>query len=143
MGTSPEITKILFVAIGCFMAYPEAVTSKQTGITRHYTFNIKPKNIIRLCHTKSIVTVNGKFPGPHVIIREGDRLVVKVVNHVPNNISITGMEFDSFGADGRTAHHTSRNVPFKLATLMCTTSLLPAKEELSSGMFTFHGLEQQ
>ncbi|MBA0644365.1 hypothetical protein Goklo_028536, partial [Gossypium klotzschianum] len=48
---------------------------------------IKLKNITRLCHTKSIVTVNRKFPGPRVITREGDRLVVKVVNHVPNNIS--------------------------------------------------------
>ncbi|PPS11438.1 hypothetical protein GOBAR_AA09200 [Gossypium barbadense] len=88
MGASPAIVMILFVAVGCFMAYPEAVTAKHTGITRHYTFNIKLKNITRLCHTKSIVTVNGKFPGPRVITREGDRLVVKVVNHVPNNISI-------------------------------------------------------
>lgn len=42
----------------------------------------------RLCHTKSIVTVNGKFPGPRIIAREGDRLLIKVVNHVQNNISI-------------------------------------------------------
>ncbi|KAG6789342.1 hypothetical protein POTOM_005438 [Populus tomentosa] len=33
-------------------------------------------------------TVNGMFLGPRVVAREGDRLVVKVVNHVPNNISI-------------------------------------------------------
>ncbi|MBA0735651.1 hypothetical protein Gogos_019480 [Gossypium gossypioides] len=56
--------------------------------------------------------------------------------------AVTGMEFDNFGADGRMGHHTSRNVPFKLATLTCTTSPLPAKEELSSGILTFHGLEQ-
>jgi FtsP/CotA-like multicopper oxidase with cupredoxin domain len=35
-----------------------------------------------------VVTVNGKFPGPQIVVREGDRLVVKVVNHVPNNISL-------------------------------------------------------
>jgi len=35
-----------------------------------------------------MVTVNGKFPGPRVVAREGDRIVVKVVNHVPNNVSI-------------------------------------------------------
>ncbi|WJX29734.1 laccase [Trifolium repens] len=39
-------------------------------------------------NTKSVVTVNGKFPGPQIVVREGDRLVVKVVNHVPNNISL-------------------------------------------------------
>ncbi|KAK8683467.1 hypothetical protein V6N13_039527 [Hibiscus sabdariffa] len=85
---SPSIFMAFFVAVGCFMAYPEVVTAKQAGITRHYTFNTKLKNITRLCQTKSIVTVNGKFPGPRVVAREGDGLVVKVVNHVPNNISI-------------------------------------------------------
>ncbi|KAK8478562.1 hypothetical protein V6N13_058698 [Hibiscus sabdariffa] len=85
---SPSIFMAFFVAVGCFMAYPEVVTAKQAGITRHYTFNIKLKNITRLCHTKSIVAVNGKFPGPRVVAREGDHLVVKVVNLVPNNISI-------------------------------------------------------
>lgn len=46
------------------------------------------KNVTRLCHTRSIVTVNGKFPGPRVVAREGDRLVVKVINHVQNNVTI-------------------------------------------------------
>ncbi|TXG58637.1 hypothetical protein EZV62_016466 [Acer yangbiense] len=56
--------------------------------TRHYKFDIKMHNVTRLCHRKSIVTVNGKFPGPRVIAREGDRLIIKVTNHVSNNISI-------------------------------------------------------
>ncbi|KAK6140258.1 hypothetical protein DH2020_026056 [Rehmannia glutinosa] len=30
--------------------------------TRHYTFNIMQHNVTRLCKTKSIITVNGKFP---------------------------------------------------------------------------------
>ncbi|OVA17825.1 Multicopper oxidase [Macleaya cordata] len=46
------------------------------------------QNVTRLCHTKSIVTVNGKFPGPRIFAREGDRVVVKVVNNVQNNITI-------------------------------------------------------
>ncbi|XP_022148425.1 laccase-2-like isoform X2 [Momordica charantia] len=45
-------------------------------------------NVTRLCHRKSLVTVNGKFPGPRVVAREGDRLVIEVVNHISNNISI-------------------------------------------------------
>ncbi|KAL0336814.1 UNVERIFIED_CONTAM: Laccase-17 [Sesamum calycinum] len=49
---------------------------------------IKMQNVTRLCHTKSIVTVNGKFPGPRVVAREGDRLLIKVTNHVSNNITI-------------------------------------------------------
>lgn len=46
------------------------------------------QNVTRLCQTKNIVTVNGQYPGPRIIAREGDRLVIKVVNHVQNNISI-------------------------------------------------------
>ncbi|XP_020224415.1 laccase-2 isoform X2 [Cajanus cajan] len=65
-----------------------AATSNYEGVTRHYHFNIRLKNVTRLCHTKSMVTVNGKFPGPRVVAREGEKLVVKVVNHVPNNVTI-------------------------------------------------------
>lgn len=46
------------------------------------------QNVTRLCHTKSVVTVNGQFPGPLVTAREGDRLLIRVVNHVSNNITI-------------------------------------------------------
>lgn len=49
---------------------------------------IKMQNFTRLCQTKSIVTVNGQFPGPRIIAREGDRVVIKVVNHVQYNVSL-------------------------------------------------------
>ncbi|XP_044473344.1 laccase-17-like [Mangifera indica] len=58
------------------------------GITRHYTFNIMYQNVTRLCHTRSIISVNGQFPGPRLVAREGDRVIVKVVNHVSNNVTI-------------------------------------------------------
>ncbi|KAI3695654.1 hypothetical protein L1987_78653 [Smallanthus sonchifolius] len=31
--------------------------------TRNYEFNIQLQNVTRLCHTRTMVTVNGKFPG--------------------------------------------------------------------------------
>ncbi|KAL4558209.1 hypothetical protein LXL04_036407 [Taraxacum kok-saghyz] len=74
----------------CLLMYPHITLAKHgsTGVTRHYEFNIRMQNATRLCQSKSIITVNGKFPGPRIIAREGDRLVIKVVNHVSNNISI-------------------------------------------------------
>ncbi|XXG75234.1 hypothetical protein AAC387_Pa07g3787 [Persea americana] len=75
---------LLFVVSGLWFL-PEVSLA---GITRHYTFNIQLQNVTRLCHTKSIVTVNGQFPGPRIVAREGDRVEIKVVNHVANNISI-------------------------------------------------------
>ncbi|TQE08193.1 hypothetical protein C1H46_006160 [Malus baccata] len=58
------------------------------GITRHYTFNVKYHNVTRLCNTRSIVSVNGQFPGPRLVAREGDQVLIKVVNHVSNNVTI-------------------------------------------------------
>ncbi|KAL6853691.1 hypothetical protein ACP4OV_019720 [Aristida adscensionis] len=58
------------------------------AITRHYEFNVTMANVTRLCSTKSIITVNGQFPGPQLVAREGDRVVVRVTNHVKHNISL-------------------------------------------------------
>ncbi|KAK3024652.1 hypothetical protein RJ639_044268 [Escallonia herrerae] len=46
------------------------------------------KNATRLCASKPIVTVNGKFPGPTLYAREDDTVIVRVVNHVQHNITI-------------------------------------------------------
>ncbi|KAE8664411.1 Laccase-2 [Hibiscus syriacus] len=51
-------------------------------------FLIMMQNVTRLCQTKSIVTVNGQFPGPQIIAREDDRLLIKVVNHVQYNVTL-------------------------------------------------------
>lgn len=53
-----------------------------------FLVQIRLQNVTRLCQTKSIVTVNGKYPGPRITAREGDRVLIKVVNHVSNNITI-------------------------------------------------------
>jgi len=45
-------------------------------------------NVTRLCASKSIITVNGQFPGPKIVAREGDRLVILVTNHAQHNISL-------------------------------------------------------
>lgn len=46
------------------------------------------KNLTRLCESKPIVTINGKFPGPTLYAREDDRVIVRLVNKVPHNITI-------------------------------------------------------
>ncbi|XP_028787402.1 laccase-4 [Neltuma alba] len=55
---------------------------------RNYKFHVVSKNVTRLCSSKPIVTVNGKFPGPTLYAREGDHVLVKVVNLVNYNVSI-------------------------------------------------------
>ncbi|KAK2972353.1 hypothetical protein RJ640_014411 [Escallonia rubra] len=86
---SPASMGILFSLITLsLLLHPQPVLAIPAGTTRHYEFNIELQNVTRLCHTKSMVTVNGQFPGPRIVAREGDRLLIKVVNHVANNISI-------------------------------------------------------
>ncbi|XP_058215187.1 laccase-17-like [Rhododendron vialii] len=82
-----QCLRILFSLPTCCL-FLVLVVTKVGGVTRHYKFDIKLENVTRLCHTKSIVTVNGQFPGPRIVAREGDTLLIKVVNHVQNNISI-------------------------------------------------------
>lgn len=72
----------------CFFVIVALISLDVEAKTRHYKFDIKLKNVTRLCHTKAIVTANGKFPGPKISAREGDTVLVKVTNHVQYNVSI-------------------------------------------------------
>ncbi|XP_078150428.1 laccase-4-like [Carex rostrata] len=83
----PSLIMLSCIAVA-LLQFPITTTSQQTSITRHYQFDIQMKNVTRLCQTKNIVTVNGQFPGPKIVAREGDRVVVRVINHVPYNISL-------------------------------------------------------
>ncbi|KAL6841358.1 hypothetical protein ACP4OV_028876 [Aristida adscensionis] len=56
--------------------------------TRKYQFDVQMTSVTRLCGTKSIVTVNGQYPGPTVFAREGDAVEVAVSNASPYNMSI-------------------------------------------------------
>ncbi|XP_024983101.1 laccase-11-like isoform X2 [Cynara cardunculus var. scolymus] len=53
-----------------------------------YKFNVQVNNVSRLCHAKPIVTINGRFPGPTIYAREGDRVIINVSNHAQYNMSI-------------------------------------------------------
>ncbi|XP_031475652.1 laccase-11-like [Nymphaea colorata] len=63
------------------------IVSSESALNR-YQFDVQVKNVSRLCHAKPIVTVNGRFPGPTIYAREGDRVVVNVTNYAQYNLSI-------------------------------------------------------
>ncbi|XP_039063246.1 laccase-11-like isoform X2 [Hibiscus syriacus] len=64
------------------------VTLPAEAAVRKYQFDIRVKNVSRLCHAKPIVTANGRFPGPTIYAQEGDRVIVNVTNHAKYNMSI-------------------------------------------------------
>ncbi|CAA6656225.1 unnamed protein product [Spirodela intermedia] len=49
---------------------------------------IEKANYTRLCRTKSILTVNGQFPGPTLYAHHGDTVVVRVLNRADQNITL-------------------------------------------------------
>lgn len=51
-------------------------------------FQVEWKKVTRLCHTKPVLTVNGKYPGPTIAIHEGDNVQIKVTNNIANNTTI-------------------------------------------------------
>ncbi|KAK5846367.1 hypothetical protein PVK06_002652 [Gossypium arboreum] len=62
--------------LGCF--YFSWFLSSPAEAVRKYQFDIRVKNVSRLCHAKPIVTVNGRFPRPTIYAREGDRVLVNM-----------------------------------------------------------------
>ncbi|KAF3445404.1 hypothetical protein FNV43_RR10580 [Rhamnella rubrinervis] len=46
----------------------------------YYDFVLQETNYTRLCSTKSILTVNGSFPGPTISVQKGDTAYVNVYN---------------------------------------------------------------
>ncbi|CAI9116404.1 OLC1v1017542C1 [Oldenlandia corymbosa var. corymbosa] len=71
---------LLLLSLAAF-PYSEAKMHK-------YTFIIKEVPYTRLCGTKNILTVNGKFPGPTLHLRRGDATIVRVHNKGHQNITI-------------------------------------------------------
>ncbi|KAL9237670.1 hypothetical protein vseg_012191 [Gypsophila vaccaria] len=56
--------------------------------TKTYTFVVKEASYTRLCNTKSILTVNGRYPGPTIYVHKGDTVLVNVINHSKHNITL-------------------------------------------------------
>ena len=49
---------------------------------------IKETKVTRLCHEKTVLAVNGQFPGPTFYARTGDVVVVNVYNQGNKNITL-------------------------------------------------------
>jgi laccase len=54
----------------------------------YHDFVIQETPVKRLCNTHNIITVNGQYPGPTIEVKEGDTLVINVVNKAEYNVTI-------------------------------------------------------
>uniref|UniRef100_A0A0E0DSG3 Laccase n=1 Tax=Oryza meridionalis TaxID=40149 RepID=A0A0E0DSG3_9ORYZ len=92
MGSSSTDRRLRWcVASPACLLFAAAVLLAMPGLTaartRRYSFNVTMATVTRLCVTKSVPTVNGQFPGPKLVVREGDTLVIRVINNINNNVS--------------------------------------------------------
>ncbi|GAA0185460.1 oxidase [Lithospermum erythrorhizon] len=71
---------------GCsFLLLASSFTS--AAVVEH-TFEVKNLTIGRLCNQTTITAVNGSLPGPTLRVREGDTVIVHVLNKSPYEITI-------------------------------------------------------
>ncbi|KAJ1424940.1 Multicopper oxidase, type 1 [Sesbania bispinosa] len=76
--------KELFLQIlSCF-----CLIGLSSSLRSHYNFVVEEALYTRLCSTKSILTVNGKFPGPTISVHKGDTIYVNVYNKGKYNITL-------------------------------------------------------
>ncbi|KAL7173087.1 hypothetical protein ACSBR2_032537 [Camellia fascicularis] len=64
------------------------ISSFANAEIHHHQFTVQETPVNRLCKTHNIITVNGQFPGPTLEVRNGDTLVIKVLNSGRYNITI-------------------------------------------------------
>lgn len=59
-----------------------------SAAVRRHKFVVQDAWYSRLCTNKSILTINGQFPGPTIYARRGDLVIVDVYNNATQNITI-------------------------------------------------------
>ncbi|XP_042515332.1 laccase-15-like [Macadamia integrifolia] len=81
------LLEVLFMGLGFRETYPFNYFSFPDKPSQ-FEWNITEAPYTRLCSTKKILTVNGKFPGPALHVFRGDRVFINVVNHGNYNITM-------------------------------------------------------
>ncbi|GMJ02203.1 laccase 14 [Hibiscus trionum] len=74
MDVAPAFPLLLLFLTGISLWVVEAEV-------HYHDFVVAEKNFTRLCKTKSMLVVNGQFPGPTIYVHKGDTVFVNVHNH--------------------------------------------------------------
>ncbi|KAK7358152.1 hypothetical protein VNO77_00073 [Canavalia gladiata] len=84
LGQHYKLSLLILLIGACFLPSFSLLTTT----TRSFQFNVEWKKVTRLCHSKPLLTVNGKYPGPTIAVHEGDSVEVKVTNSIAKNTTI-------------------------------------------------------
>ncbi|KAK6148140.1 hypothetical protein DH2020_019052 [Rehmannia glutinosa] len=81
----------LLLIVAIIVVFP---VSSSSSSTKRFQFSmmmnlqVEWKTVTKLCHTKPVLTVNGKYPGPTIAVNEGDNVQVIITNRVARNTTI-------------------------------------------------------
>uniref|UniRef100_A0A0R0FB38 Laccase n=1 Tax=Glycine max TaxID=3847 RepID=A0A0R0FB38_SOYBN len=78
--------KLFSFSLAC--AFALLTSSLASATIQEHTFKVQNTTIKRFCKEQVIVTVNGTFPGPTINVREGDTVIVHVLNEGPYDITL-------------------------------------------------------
>ncbi|KAK4742110.1 hypothetical protein SAY87_000111 [Trapa incisa] len=84
MGTGHGM---LFAVIGLVVLHGWSLFPALATL-HYYNFVLKEANFTKLCSTKSMLTVNGSFPGPEIRVHKGDTAFVTVHNNGTYGVTI-------------------------------------------------------
>ncbi|XP_010931307.1 laccase-3 [Elaeis guineensis] len=72
----------------CFLLSFFLLSSQIKAEVHYHDFVVQATPVKRLCKTHNIITVNGQYPGPTLEVKNGDTLVINVVNRARYNVTI-------------------------------------------------------
>ncbi|XP_044510531.1 laccase-14-like [Mangifera indica] len=87
MGTKSMGFLLMFLGLLYLDGLPLSMARRRPRI-RQYDFVLQESNFTRMCSTKSMLTVNGSFPGPTIVARKGETVFVNVINQGTYGVTI-------------------------------------------------------
>ncbi|KAI7726540.1 hypothetical protein M8C21_032091 [Ambrosia artemisiifolia] len=75
-------------AVGFVLAFFALSCSTVFGDTVETSFRVANLTANRLCQNQVVSVVNGTLPGPPLMVKEGDNVIVHVINDSPYNVTI-------------------------------------------------------
>ncbi|XP_050269245.1 laccase-14-like isoform X2 [Quercus robur] len=82
------VKKVLLILAFLGFLYLDGLPLCTASVVHNYTYILKETNFTRLCSTKSMLTVDGQFPGPVLRVQKGDTAFVTVQNNGKYGVTI-------------------------------------------------------
>ncbi|KAL6980766.1 Laccase-3 [Sarracenia purpurea var. burkii] len=83
-----EPLSLSFFQLGLLLLFANAAPLLTHATTHYHDFVVQATPVKRLCKTREAITVNGQYPGPTLEVKNGDSLVINVVNRAQYNVTI-------------------------------------------------------